>query len=312
MAAPPSPAPVGLGEAWIAGAVAAEMAVVCGLGVALWIYKRRRGHLKSTTAEQVISLSFCGAACGDGRVPAVALGIWRIVNLIWFSAYALADWSGCTFDYTWADCDTTTQNEFPRAYTHWNFRLQPFYWAAVLLATVLNASSCGRSLPRLTSRLNASAHGLLEICVTSAWLISLVVFIILSPGHPSIFYDRYHFINTLCLTIEFAVSRFDVRLGHFVLMLAWMMLYVVYAWIMRATHWNEFPYFFMKLDSSKALMWYPIVAVMKFAVYCVFVALSVLTRRHPCLGSHEGHKHDEREAPLRQRSKEGAELQPAA
>jgi len=238
--APPSApplSPVGLGEAWIAGAVAAEMAVVISLSVALWIHKRRRGHLKSTAAEQVLLPSFCAAMCGGGRGAVVALGIWRVANLIWFSAYALADWSGCDFDFTWANCNTNLQNEFPREYTHWNFRLQPVYWAVILLATVFNTSSSrGRSMPRLTSALNTSAHGLLEICVTSAWLVSLVVFTLLSPGQPSIFYDRYHFINTLCLTIEFAASRLDVRLGHFILMLAWMMVYVVYTWIMRATY----------------------------------------------------------------------------
>jgi hypothetical protein len=47
---------------------------------------------------------------------------------------------------------------------------------------------------------------------------------------------------------------------------------------MRATSWTEFSYFFMDLHGPMALMWYPLVGVMQFIVYCVFVALSVLTR----------------------------------
>eukprot|EP00967_Tisochrysis_lutea_P149437 scaffold287249_cov33-Tisochrysis_lutea.AAC.1 len=276
--APPL-SPVGLGTPWIAGVVALELLLIYSASIALWLIKRRKGYLSHTTTEQLVQPNFCGASCSNGRVGRVALALWRLANLLVFSAYALADWAGCEFFRTWQNCELQANNEFPRAFTYWNYRLQPFYWAFVLLATILGSCSSCSSVPKLSSSINATAHGLLEVCVTSAWLVTIVVFTLLSPGHPSIFYDRYHFINTVCLTIEFAISRLDVRFGHFILMLSWMLLYVVFSWICRATYWNSFQYFFMELDDPIALMWYPVVALMNFVVYSIFVGISFVVRR---------------------------------
>jgi hypothetical protein len=81
-------------------------------------------------------------------------------------------------------------------------------------------------------------------------------------------------------------------------------MYVVYAWIMRATHWKDFAYSFMDLDGL-ALVWYPLVGLVHFAVYCVFVASSVLTQRAPCLNNRKKEGQDKDKGAKSSQNKEG-------
>jgi len=147
-----------LGEPWVIGSVITEMVTVGALTIALWIHSRRRGHLKRTTAAHITAPSFCG-----GRTGRFALVVWRLANLIWFSGYALADWSGCNsagaeaasgplaahVDRAWGDCDLSDPYEAPGEYPHWNFRLQALYWMVVLLTTAYSVCSCGKSRPKV-------------------------------------------------------------------------------------------------------------------------------------------------------------------
>jgi hypothetical protein len=259
--APPPSAPptLELGTPWIAGAVAAEIFVFMALVVWLWVREKRRGHLKAPNGADA-----AGTVFGTGRLQVAALFVWRVLNFLWMAGLALHDWimGGLR---GWG---------VPPAYTQWCFRLQPFYWAFACGASLLYLRKAGDKDSPLAARINAATWMLFELCLSAAWLVTLVVFFLLAPGSPTIFVSAAHFWNTFVLTVELAINRLPVRAGHLIFMVIWVVLYCTYTWIMRTVRWGWFPYFFQDLNTPFALMWYPIISVTHFLVYFAIVGFS--------------------------------------
>jgi len=243
--------------------VAAEMLLALSLACGFCCDQQKKGRLRTIDAE-----IWAGTSCGVRRPHAIGLLVWRVANLGWFLGFAISDWR---------------RGGFPSAYTQWSFRLQPFYWLAAASASALHLVTRGasRKARGVATVTHATAHALFEVCLTSSWLVSLVVFTLLEPGNPSIFGSRQHFANTACLTLEFCINRVSVRAGHLLLMLLWPLCYVLFSWIQKATgSWTHFVYFFQQLDSPSALLWHPLLLMLHVLVYFAFVGCSQFKQRH--------------------------------
>ena len=184
----------------------------------------------------------------SSRKHMLALLTYRAANALWLTIFFFVEWvrvaqtagnPGGTL--------TKTMSGFPISYTSWCFRIQPFYFLLAVAASVhgLITPQTKPTAGRAASILHTLQSGMLEICLPSSWLVSLVVFTLLDPGQPRIIWNRVahmHFWNTVVFSVEFALNRLPIRAGHFILMLLWVLLYVVFSWSMKATEWYRFVY----------------------------------------------------------------------
>ena len=281
----PPNAPIRLGVPWVVGVTAIEMSLFVVASVFLWIQQRRK---KAGGLRVPCSVDAAGTVCGNARPQLFALLAFRVCNLIWFFAYfAIELGDEISRAGTSGGWLAATRSAFPAAYTNWCFYLQPFYWLLATTSSLMHLQSgddahgeAGRAhtaLVKVGYYVRMVQWALLETVLPASWLVTLIVFTLLDPFQIHIVWNRIahkHFWNAVALAVEFSINRLMIRGGHFVLMLMWVLGYMVYTWLMKATLWYRFVYWFMNLETGFALLWYPILALIHVLIYYVLVVFS--------------------------------------
>lgn len=282
---PPHP-PIRLGEPWIVWSTAAILSAF--LTGSLILFAHQRKHLGSPD-----SLAGAGTVCGTSRTHVLAFAAFRALNLLWFATLSVLEWEHNIRLAGEQDSLTFHRSWLPASYTLMCFALQPFYWVFALLTSLLHLGSAKPS--SAGAKLVRTCHWyLLEVCLPSSWLVTITVFLLISPLDLSIVYNdaaHAHFWNTVALTADFCANRLPIRAGHFGLMLVWMLIYVVYSWVRKASTWLRFVYWFQSLETPLALLWHPLLGILHVGIYASLTALSRCKLRHvdrggccsPCL-----------------------------
>ena len=217
-----------------------------------------------------------------------ALLVYRIFSAAWILVLFISDAARIASEAgTPGGSFTARQSGFPVAYTLWCFWLLPFYFIFATVSSIMylrsddttdESKQHGVNERSQTAVVLRTIHwGLLEICLPSAWLVTIVVFLLLDPFQLRIIWNgvsHMHFWNSVAITIDFSVGRLPVRAGHFVLMMGWILLYVTYSWAMKASSWYRFVYWFQSLETPLALMWYPLLALLHVIIYFAFVGFT--------------------------------------
>ena len=296
---PARPPAIRLGEPWVVGGVALELILIFAASFFFWLSRTKSAALKVPD-----SIETAGTSCGTSRPHVRALLVWRICNLIWFSAFFALE-----VERNVARAEVSAAPWLATSYTSWCFYLQPWYWLVAVTSSLMHLSSpipphslrwpgesppsaassrcetgCGRVLrasPTLSTKVRYCIRmvqwAMLETVLPSSWVVMLVVFVMLDPFQMHIAWNHMapmHFWNAVALSVEFFTNRILIRKGHFVLVIGWTGCYVVYAWLMKATTWDTFVYWFMDLETGFALIWYPLIAAIHLMIYVVLVALS--------------------------------------
>ena len=149
-----------------------------------------------------------------------------MANALWFSIYWVK-WvvdRVRSLDLSAGNSQTASQSLWPNTYTSWCFLLQPVYFMLASTTSAFHLTT-GRS----PAALRVLQWTSLELCLPSAWLVTMVVFTMLNPLRISIAYDNVahmHFYNTAAFTVEFSLNRLPVRAGHAILMIVYVLAYV--------------------------------------------------------------------------------------
>mmetsp|Transcript_5564 Transcript_5564/g.12263 ORF Transcript_5564/g.12263 Transcript_5564/m.12263 type:complete len:303 (-) Transcript_5564:19-927(-) len=166
-------------------------------------------------------------------------------------------------------------------YTLWNFTLQLLFWVCAALAGLWHV--CGRAPPRLLLR---AVPALFKVCLPASILVTLVLWCILMPtnvarGYYGDFsFDSWnmHLVNTLLLLCELGLNRLTLPPEHIALLFGWASAYIVFVWVTQPLQ-GEWPYFFLKMRTPFAPMWYGVVVLLHVLAYAVCVGLSKLKMR---------------------------------
>jgi hypothetical protein len=242
-------------------------------GLIFWVLQRRKGRLKTPDSHIAAGVAFCG---GSTERNVILLLMFRVLNFLWLGGLSIEGWYW-TFRLAAEEGGTYWAHQrmpWPATYTEWCFRLQVFYFLFASVVSAMHVSRADEKRPRLALWCRTVQVGLFEICLPASWLVTLVVFTMLDPFNVAIVYNSaagVHFWNTVVLTIEYAANRLPIRAGHFILMLLYMTLYVIYSWSMKAYNWHWFRYWFQSLETPMALLWYPILALVHVIIYFALV-----------------------------------------
>jgi len=151
-------------------------------------------------------------------------------------------------------------------FTVWCWTAQGVYFALAL------ASSLGVALPQ---PLICLQWILFEVSLAMALLVTIIVTFVLVPvgikrGHPVHFMFTWYVLamhngNTLLMILELVLNRFDIHAYHYPTVLAYGILYVLFAWANERYGVGAFYYFFLDYTRPYAL----------FAYLGLFAAVSV-------------------------------------
>ena len=258
----------GLGPGWVVATVLSVL--ILSLAATLLYAWCRCSKGPSTDRCTSRWLERC---CGLRRSPRWMLA-WHVFNLIWFTGFAVQGWF-CDGRKHAVEVRCDGELNLPIHYTPLAFRMQPLFWLAATLhnAACLSSERAGRLVPVM----HALALNAFELVLPVAWLVSVVVFFLLSPFSPVIFTEIDHFWNTVCLTVELAANdALVIRASRACLIILWSSAYVAMVWARRAQdpeRWS-WPYFFMKLDGGSAIGWYALLLMLHFGVYAALVRIS--------------------------------------
>lgn len=110
---------------------------------------------------------------------------------------------------------------------------------------------------------------LFEVAVTTAFFITVINFMFLD-ARVSFFNFSQHLVTSVTLAAEMCINSLIIRLEHIVFLLVWVYLYVVFVWVVVGSRLVEnFPYFFLNVDSPACFAWYPVL----FLFVCIFFVI---------------------------------------
>lgn len=266
-----SPAPLfgagvipGFRLSWETAVVAAEIAAA--LGSSLWLLCGRRRNAY--------------AASGTTRDTELGLvqpkGPWcSLTALLRFRLAAVAFYAGVQIYDLYR-----TRFLCLIFYTSWNFIAQGTYFAVAAARTrqaqlrardgyaalLEPASSPPAAATSSRGRKWISLDLVLDVCLATSILISVVVWTILYPYAVKLHRPEsvlnlvsycQHALNVVVLQIDFFCTRHHVSLQALPLMVAWTSIYTVFTWVLHGTIAKGFwPYPFLELDTPYAPLWY--------------------------------------------------------
>jgi len=200
---------------------------------------------------------------------------------------------GCVTDYV----ESKGQNWF--YFTVWNVDLISIYYFLATLSSLkwvfsTTNSTCKfrnesdvetnerRNLRKVASSnisLTIVVKILFEVCLATAMFVSTVDFLLLSSNLD--FWNVVEHLTTSCsLLTEMSLNSIPVRWEHIWINLSWTCLYVMFAMVIVPTGIiNDWPYDFMRLDSSACFIWYTVLFIMSILFYGVLIVLQLGKQR---------------------------------
>jgi hypothetical protein len=182
-------------------------------------------------------------------------------------------------------------------YTFWNLELESIYFILAMSCSIVGlrknkiavTRSAGRedlengqrgddevTWPSAVVGLGKATQVFLEVCGGTALLVTVVNFLLLDPQF-SFWNVTQHLVTSLTLILDLVLSNIEVRLDHYVYNISWSMLYLIFIWplVILGTR-DEFPYFFLALDTKACYWWYTIFCAVNVGFYALFYGISKL------------------------------------
>lgn len=174
-------------------------------------------------------------------------------------------------------------------FTLWNIDLIAVYYTFVLIASIIgvyydsNISQEGSDETNWSPKMQNFGYIiqiLFEVAGGSALFITIVAFTLLDP-YFHFWNVTDHFLTSCSLIVELFLNSMHVRWEHMVFNISWAMTYLIFIWPLIATRTrNEWPYNFLKLNSSACFIWYTMLLVVNIVFYMLFYMLSYIKSRY--------------------------------
>lgn len=225
---------------------------------------------------------------------------WKGLFGNYISMYLLFVWRICAFLYflgivfLWNYILTRGSNAY--FFSLWNINLITAYYFLAMVASLIGVIYHQRFIDHQETLITSSDANpdsynywsnsltqfgytvqiLYEITGSTAFFITFVAFMTLDSG--MLFWNlNDHFVTTCSVLVELLFSRLVIRWEHVFFTIVWGLLYLIFIWPMVFLGvLSDWPYHFLKTDTSMVFFWYFALIAFLIIFYFVFVVLGWL------------------------------------
>lgn len=225
---------------------------------------------------------------------------WKGLFGNYISMYLLLVWRICAFLYffgivfLWNYIRTNGSNAY--FFSLWNINLITSYYFLTVVASLIGVRHHQRYIDHQETLITSSDANpdsynywsnsltqfgyivqiLYEITGSTAFFITFVTFMTLDSG--MLFWNlNDHFVTTSSVLVELLLSRLVIRWEHVIFTIIWGLMYLIFIWPMVVLGvLSDWPYHFLKTDTSMVFFWYFALVAFLIFFYIIFVFLGWL------------------------------------